>query len=167
MTKDRSGCTATTLLLYFAFALVHDSRGIEMVNFTISLALSSGTLTASAGTPYRLVPAHFYPCSPLDSWGKGIFSFYMYISSSMPVSTPRVKKTRHQSLGHNFTNYYPIFKIFFTSRLSSKFATKTNSCLDIPPRLKHVATLPCEIWMQKNGIILKYVLQLMMNHKVV
>jgi len=39
---------------------VHDSRGIEIVNFTISLALSAGTLMASAGTPYRLVPAHFY-----------------------------------------------------------------------------------------------------------
>ena len=51
-----------TLLLYFAFALVHDSRGIEIVNLTISLALSAGTLMASAGTPYRLVPAHFYPC---------------------------------------------------------------------------------------------------------
>jgi len=34
---------------YFAFALVHDSRGIEIVNFTISLALSAGTLMASAG----------------------------------------------------------------------------------------------------------------------
>jgi len=55
------------------------------------------------------------------------------------------KKTRHQTLGHNFTNYYPIFKIFFTSRLGSKFTT--NSCLNIPPRCKHVATLPCEIWM--------------------
>jgi len=41
---------------------VHDSRGIEIVNFTISLALSAGTLMASAGTAYRLVPAHFYPC---------------------------------------------------------------------------------------------------------
>jgi len=41
---------------------VHDSRGIEIVNFTISLALSAGMLMASAGTPYRLVPAHFYPC---------------------------------------------------------------------------------------------------------
>jgi len=40
---------------------VHDSRGIEIVNLTISLALSAGTLMASAGTPYRLVPAHFYP----------------------------------------------------------------------------------------------------------
>jgi len=48
-------------LLYFAFALVHDSRGIEIVNITISFALSAGTLMASAGTPYRLVPAHFYP----------------------------------------------------------------------------------------------------------
>ena len=28
------------------------------------------------------------------------------------VTTPWVKKTRHQTLGHNFTNYYPIFKIF-------------------------------------------------------
>jgi len=27
-------------------------------------------------------------------------------------------------------------------RLSSKFAT--NSCLHVPPRLDHVATLPCE-----------------------
>ena len=60
--KDHSG--GTTLLVSFAFALVHDSRGIEIVNFTISLALSAGTLMASAGrpTPYRLVPAaHFYP----------------------------------------------------------------------------------------------------------
>jgi len=53
------------------------------------------------------------------------------------------KKTRHQTLGHNFSKYYPIFKIFFTSQLISKFAT--NSCLNIPPRSKHVATLPCEI----------------------
>jgi len=64
------------------------------------------------------------------------------------------KNTRHQTLGHNFTNYYPIFKNVFTSRLCSKFAT--HSCLNIPPHFKHVATLPCEIWMQKNGIILKY-----------
>jgi len=41
--------------------MVHDSRGIEIVNFTISLALLAGTLMASAGTPYRLVPALFYP----------------------------------------------------------------------------------------------------------
>ena len=40
---------------------MNDSRGIEIVNFTISLALSAGTLMASAGTPYRLVLAHFLP----------------------------------------------------------------------------------------------------------
>ena len=39
------------------------------------------------------------------------------------------KKTRHQTLSHNFTNYYPIFKIFFTSGLGSKFAT--NLCLNL------------------------------------
>ena len=53
------------------------------------------------------------------------------------------QKTRHQTIGHNFTNYYPFFQIFFTSRLGSKFAT--NSCLNIPPLFKHVATLPSEI----------------------
>jgi len=40
----------------------HDSRGIETVNFTTAAALSAGKLMASAGTPYRLVPAHFYRC---------------------------------------------------------------------------------------------------------
>ena len=74
------------------------------------------------------------------------------------------QKTRHQTLGQNFTNYYPIFKFYFTSGLGSKFAT--NSYLNIPPRFKHVATLFCEIWMSENGIILKYVLHLMNNHKV-
>jgi len=49
--KWTEGSGGTTLLLYFAFALVHDSRGIGIVNFTISLALSAGTLMASAGTP--------------------------------------------------------------------------------------------------------------------
>ena len=34
---------------------------LQIVNLTISLALSAGTLMASGGTPYRLVPAHFYP----------------------------------------------------------------------------------------------------------
>ena len=28
------------------------------------------------------------------------------------IYTVSQKKTRHQTLGHNFTNYYPIFKIF-------------------------------------------------------
>jgi len=31
--------------------LVHDSRGIEIVNFKTAAALSAGTLMASAGTP--------------------------------------------------------------------------------------------------------------------
>ena len=36
------------------------------------------------------------------------------------------------------------FQTFFTDGLGCKFAT--NSCLNIPPRLKRVATQPCEIW---------------------
>jgi len=79
--KWTEGSGGTTLLLYFAFALVHDSQGIEIVNVTISLALSAGTLMASAGTPYHLVPAHFYPCCKLyislwdELWDTSISSF--------------------------------------------------------------------------------------------
>ena len=35
------------------------------------------------------------------------------------------------------------FQNFFTGRLIGKFAT--NSYLNIPPHLKYIATLPCEI----------------------
>jgi len=35
------------------------------------------------------------------------------------------------------------FQTFFTGRLIGKFAT--NPYLNIPPHLKYVATLPCEI----------------------
>jgi len=63
--SGKSGPKDQVALHYYYTALVHDSRGIEIVNFTISLALSAGTLMASAGmaagTQYRLVPAHFYP----------------------------------------------------------------------------------------------------------
>jgi len=40
------------------------------------------------------------------------------------------------------------FQNSFTARLTGKFATK--SCLNIPPHLKRVATLPCEILCSKN-----------------
>ena len=41
----------------------------------------------------------------------------------------------------NFQNSFP-------GRLTGKFAT--NSYLNIPPHLKYVATLPCEIRMSEN-----------------
>jgi len=60
---------------------MHDSRGIEIVNFTTAAALSAGTLMASAGTPYRsagvAAPAHFYP------WVEG--SFHTKTSYFRPV----------------------------------------------------------------------------------
>jgi len=40
------------------------------------------------------------------------------------------------------------FQTFFAARPTGKFAT--NSYLNIPPHLKRVATLPCEISMFKN-----------------
>jgi len=41
-----------------------------------------------------------------------------------------------------FSNFFVIIE------LRSKF--QTNSCLNIPPCLEHVATLPCEIWTSEN-----------------
>ena len=52
------------------------------------------------------------------------------------------KKTRHQTLSHNFANYYPIFKFF---SLADSVVNLQQTRLNIPPLFKHVATLPCEI----------------------
>jgi len=57
------------------------------------------------------------------------------------------------------------FSKFLTDRLVGKFATKPY--LNIPPHLKYVATLLCENKCQKTAGNLKYVLGLMINHKVV
>ena len=57
----------TTILRLRIGARLTRYRGIEIVNFTTAAALSAGTLMASAGTPYRLVPAHFYPCAYIMS----------------------------------------------------------------------------------------------------
>jgi len=86
-------------------------------------------------------------------------------SSTKPKVYYTVSQKKQDTKLLAITSLLSDFQNFFTSRLGSKFAI--NSCLNIPPRVKHVATLPDEIQMQKNGIILKYVLQLMMNHKVV
>jgi len=40
------------------------------------------------------------------------------------------------------------FQIFFTGRLSSKFLEKV--LIEYPPYLKHVAALPCEMFVLKN-----------------
>ena len=62
----------------------------------------------------------------------------------------RVKYTIHFESKNKTTNTCPQlhqmltdFQTFLTDGLGSKFAT--NSCLNIPPRITLVATLPCEI----------------------
>jgi len=57
------------------------------------------------------------------------------------------KKTRHQTLVHNFAKYWSIFNIF-TVTLTRKFAIKRS--LQIPPHLNGVATLPCKILVSGN-----------------
>jgi len=94
-----------TILLYFAFALVHDSRGIEIVNFTTAAALSAGTLMASAGTPYCLVPAHFYPwldhmqtmCTSLQTYNHtNTLSLNFYRPDALPDAQPTVSMSKYK-----------------------------------------------------------------------
>jgi len=81
------------------------------------------------------------------------------------ATTRESKKTRHQTLGHNLTNYYPIFKIFLlvdsVVNLQQIHVQLFHHPLNMS--LHYLVKYEC----QKNGIIVKYVLQLMMNHKIV
>jgi len=56
-----------------------------------------------------------------------IGNLFPHVPSRAPFSCSlhgELKKTRHQTLAHNFTKYEPMFKLFFyTERLGSKFAT--------------------------------------------
>jgi len=52
----------TTILRLRIGARLTRYRNCKFHNFARTI---SGTLMASAGTPYRLVPAHFYPCASL------------------------------------------------------------------------------------------------------
>jgi len=74
--------------------------------------------------------------------------------------TPSVKKQDTKLLPITSPNVNR-FLIFFTDKLNGKFAIK--SCLNIPPHLKHVATLAT---CQKTDNNLKYVFRLMTNHEI-
>jgi len=79
---------------------------------------------------------------------------FTFLTTAYPDS-PRKRAIKHVytvSQKNNTPNSCPYlyqiltdFQTFFTDGHGSKFAT--FSCLNIPPRLKYVATLPCEITM--------------------
>jgi len=58
-----------------------------------------------------------------------------------------------------------IFKIFFTDRFTSKYATKLS--LTIPPHLTRVAELPCETSLPENSENLMHASLSTTNHTVV
>jgi len=62
------------------------------------------------------------------------------------------KKVNPKCSTQNFVKYWPIFKKSFTVIISGKFAMQQS--LNIPPHLKHVATLPCEIFMSENRLLI-------------
>ena len=57
------------------------------------------------------------------------------------------------------------FKIFFTDRFTSKYATKSS--LTIPPHLKSFAELPCETSVSENSENVMHASLSTTNHKVV
>jgi len=69
--------------------------------------------------------------------------------NTLPNTTPRVKKEDAKLLPITSSNINR-FSILFSGRLSGKNFNKNHSCLNIPPHLKYVATLPCEIRMSEN-----------------
>jgi len=60
-------------------------------------------------------------------------------------STPWVNKQDSKLLPITSPNVNRLSEFVFAVGLTGKFAT--NSYLNIPPHLKYVATLPCEMWM--------------------
>ena len=65
---------------------------------------------ALGGTEYRLMPSACRLIVRAKLWNLQ----FRYLVSRAPMrrrSTQWVKKTRHQTLAHNFTKYWPIFKI--------------------------------------------------------
>jgi len=60
------------------------------------------------------------------------------------------KKTRHITVAHNFSKYWPIFKFFFTVTLSMN--SVTTAYKNTPQHPKCVATLPYEMSVQKIAI---------------
>ena len=62
------------------------------------------------------------------------------------------KKVNPKSSTHKFVKYWPILKNSFTVTISRKFAMQQS--LTIPPHLKRVATLPCEMFMSGNSLLI-------------
>jgi len=70
---------------------------------------------------------------------------YQCVSSSNTTLWVKKQDTKLLPITYPNTNR---FSYFFAGRLSGKFAT--DWCLNIPPHLTYVATLPCETWMLEN-----------------
>ena len=95
--------------------------GIEIANFTISLALSAGTLMASAGTPYRLVPAHFYPCTqPFNGLWSGTTGVGRYQKKHSPTHTHPDRRTSFINFLHLLR---PIASSLFSLRAWQSIST--------------------------------------------
>ena len=86
---------------------------------TADSAPGVATLKVTLSTRHFLVAIHIYSVYTVSQKKQD--------TKLLPITPPNINR----------------FSDFFTHGLRSKFATK--SCFNILPRLKHVATLPCEI----------------------
>ena len=119
---------------------------------------------------YPAATRTFSPCHPELSPVILTFEYFlrkgprvkMKLHDSCQVSTLCLKNTRHQTLAHNFPKCWPIFKIL--SRADSLVNLQQNR-ISLFHHTLNMSLVKYEC--QKTGGNRKYVLWLMINHKVV
>jgi len=87
------------------------------------------------------------PAIHIHALTHSVVEWSFHAKTELDSSTLWVKKQDTKRLPITSPNVNR-FSNVFTVGLGSKFAT--NSCLNIPPHLKHVAKLSCEIWMSET-----------------
>ena len=98
-----------------------------------------GWLRIQRSCRHVVADSKYQPVYTGEQCKKGRLSFHIFYTVSQ-------KKTLNSCL--KLPQIVTDFQNSFAVRLIGKFAT--NSYLNIPPNLKYIATLPCEIWMSQN-----------------
>ena len=125
----------TGCFLHCIFHFVHCILFIVYCNFMFQLIFNIVSLTSLPVFLFRNV------CVVCCSDGVSVVPLSLH-GASNTVSQQKQDTKLLPITSPKLINW---FSNLFTDGLRSKFST--NLCLKIPPRLKHVVTLPCEIWM--------------------
>ena len=100
----------TVLLLNINFILIIAINFfvvcLTVLNITLQFSLAIYCVSQKS-EPLNILQQQPQICSDLNK--------ILHTQDDITTYTVSQKKTRHQTLSHNFTNYYPIFKIFSVS----------------------------------------------------